>query len=113
LPSFAGTAMMIARVWKATVDVSEVDAYVRHFAEHVAPALARVDGYQGSQVLCNRDAHPTDLVVVTWWNSLDAIRGFAGDDIGRAVIDSEARQVLLSCDDRVTHYTVIADHRSR
>jgi heme-degrading monooxygenase HmoA len=104
---------MIARVWKATADASQLEGYVRHFTEHVVPALVRVDGYEGSQLLCNREVTPTDLVVVTWWNSLDAIRGFAGSDISRAVIDPRARQVLLSCDERVMHYTVIADHAPR
>jgi heme-degrading monooxygenase HmoA len=104
---------MIARVWRATLDASHVQDYVRHFTEHVAPALAAVGGYQGSQVLCTGDSNPADVVVVTWWNSLDAIHGFAGTDISRAVIDPEARQVLLSCDDRVTHYTVMADFPAR
>jgi heme-degrading monooxygenase HmoA len=104
---------MIARVWKAKADASGVEDYVRYFTEHVVPALAAVQGYQGSQVLCNPGLDPTDVVVVTWWNSLDAIHGFAGSDIGRAVIDPEARQVLVSCDERVTHYTVVAEHEGR
>jgi hypothetical protein len=50
---------------------------------------------------------------VTWWRSLDAIHGFAGSDIGRAVIDPEARRVLVSCDESVAHYTVVAEHPAR
>jgi len=104
---------MIARVWKAKARASRVQDYVRHFTEQVAPALATVRGYQGSQVFCNHELDPTDLVVVTWWNSRDAIHGFAGTDIGRAVIDPEARQMLVSCDESVTHYSVVAEHEAR
>ena len=104
---------MIARVWKAKANASSVDEYIRHFTEHVAPALAAVSGYEGSQVLCNPGLDPTDIVVVTWWSSLDVIHGFAGSDIGRAVIDPEARRVLVSCDESVAHYTVVAEHPAR
>jgi heme-degrading monooxygenase HmoA len=104
---------MIARVWKARAEESRVEDYVRHFTEHVAPALATVRGYQASQVLCNCEVDPAEVVVVTWWTSLEAIHGFAGSEIGHAVIDPEARRVLVSCDDRVTHYTVVAEHARR
>lgn len=97
-------------MWKATANASRVEDYVRHFTEQVAPALAAVRGYRGAQVLSNPGLDPTDVVVVTWWDSLDAIHRFAGSDIGRAVIDPRAREVLLSCDESVTHYTVVAEH---
>src|SRR5204863_6991025 len=84
------TTAMDARVWKARAEAARVQAYVRHFTEQVVPVLAAVRGYQGLQVLCNREVDPQEVVVVTWWNSLEALHGFAGSDIGRAVIDPEA-----------------------
>ena len=101
---------MIARVWKARAELARLQEYLRHFTEHVVPVLASVRGYQGAQVLCNRELDPADVVVVTWWSSIEAVHAFAGDDLRRAVIDPEARQVLVSCDDSVTHYAVVAEH---
>jgi hypothetical protein len=47
-----------------------------------------------------------EIVVVTWWASLDAIRAFAGADVERAVVDPEVRPLLSAWDDRVTHYEI-------
>jgi heme-degrading monooxygenase HmoA len=102
---------MIARVWKARIDLARVDDYLRHFAEHVGPALASVRGYEGSQVLCDRESDPAELMVMTWWSSREVIQDFAGSDINRAVIDPAARQILVSCEESVAHYSVIAEDR--
>jgi heme-degrading monooxygenase HmoA len=102
---------MVARVWKAALPPARVPDYQRHFAERVAPVLASTPGYRGSEILVRRDVEPAELVVLTWWSSLDAIRGFAGADVRRAVVDPEARTMLARSEDTVTHYDVVIEHR--
>jgi hypothetical protein len=46
---------------------------------------------------------------VTFFTTLDAVRGFAGDDYGLAVVDDAARQALSRWDERVSHHEVVAD----
>jgi heme-degrading monooxygenase HmoA len=48
-----------------------------------------------------------ELVVLTLWESMDAIQKFAGTEPNRAVVEPEARAVLTSFDDSVTHFEVI------
>jgi heme-degrading monooxygenase HmoA len=103
---------MVARVWKATLASTRVAEYRRHFDDRVIPALIRTSGYLGAQVLITPDVDPAELVVVTWWSSLDAIRAFAGPDVRRAVVDPEARAMLMRCEETVTLYDVIDDRRS-
>jgi heme-degrading monooxygenase HmoA len=107
---------MIARLWRARIDASRVKDYAAYFEEHLRPALGELPGYRGAQVLFNGTAHPCEIVVVTWWTSLNAIQRFAGNDPSRAVIGEEARRMLLSVDETVTHYEVVLDlhpaHRS-
>ena len=47
--------------------------------------------------------------MVTRWTSIEAIRGFAGEDLERAVVEPEARALLVSFDERVQHRTIVLD----
>jgi hypothetical protein len=46
---------------------------------------------------------------ITWFTSLDAVRGFAGDDYGQAVVEGAARAALSRWDERVSHHEVVVD----
>jgi hypothetical protein len=56
----------------------------------------------------------SDLTVITIWDSIDAVRGFAGDDLMRAVVEPEAQRMLANFDERVRLHevpvTYLADH---
>ena len=102
---------MIARVWTARARPDGADAYVAHFNDHVLPALEAVDGCQGATLLRRARGESTELVVISWWVSEDAIREFAGDNFERAVVADEARRVLTSYEDTVRHYEVCGPSR--
>jgi heme-degrading monooxygenase HmoA len=55
------------------------------------------------------DAGLIDLIAHTFWESLDAIRAFAGDDYRTAVVEQEALVMLLHSDPEVVHRTVVVD----
>jgi heme-degrading monooxygenase HmoA len=100
-------ATWIARVWKAKATKVGAGEYARHFSDHVLPALKQIAGYRRAALLEELHAEPRELIVVTWWESEDAIRRFAGADMDRAVVADEAKRVLLSFDDTVRHYSVV------
>jgi heme-degrading monooxygenase HmoA len=50
-----------------------------------------------------------EVVVITFWQSAEAVRGFAGDDPEQAVVADEAAALLTDFDRRVRHYEVLAD----
>ena len=102
---------MIARVWTARARPDGADAYAAHFNDHVLSALEAVDGCQGATLLRRARGESTELVVISWWVSEDAIRGFAGDNFERAVVADEARRVLTSYDETVRHYEVCGPSR--
>ncbi|GIH93365.1 antibiotic biosynthesis monooxygenase family protein [Planobispora siamensis] len=97
---------MIARIWCATATPEGADAYERHFAQSVLPALRGVAGHRGAYLL-RRDGSHVEIQVVTLWESPDAIRDFAGPEITAAVVEPEARAVLIDYDRTVTHHTVV------
>ena len=100
---------MIARVWTARTTPARVAAYAEHLRTRVLPQLRRLDGYAGASLL-RRDADGgTELIVVTRWRSLDAVRAFAGDDPDVAVVEDEAAAVLSRYDTRVRHYEIVTE----
>lgn len=101
--------MTIARSWSARATPAGAQAYVHYFRDTLAPQLAVRDGFLGASVLERGDGALIELVVVTRWASLEAIRGFAGDDHERAVVEPEARAMLASFDDRALHRTVVLE----
>jgi heme-degrading monooxygenase HmoA len=99
---------MIARVWAAQTTPAHAPAYVTHFNSHVLPAVRQLDGFAGATLLQRPDGAAVELVVITCWRSLDAIRAFAGDDLERAVVADEATALLTRFDARVRHYEITA-----
>jgi heme-degrading monooxygenase HmoA len=97
---------MIARVWRGVApDRASADAYVRHLVTNVLPALSAIQGHRGVRVLERQEGN-IEVLVMTFWDSMDAIRRFAGPDTERAVVEPEARALLTQYDAFVRHYTV-------
>jgi hypothetical protein len=56
-----------------------------------------------------REGDEESFVAITFFDSFDSIRVFAGDDLERAVIDPEARRLLSRIEDRCAHYTIVVE----
>ena len=97
---------MIARIWSARATPARAPAYADHLRSHVLPMLRAVDGYAGAMLLQRDASAAVEIVVITWWRSLEAIRAFAGTDIDAAVVADEAASLLTRFDRRARHYTV-------
>jgi heme-degrading monooxygenase HmoA len=101
--------MAIARSWSARATPAGARDYLAYFRNTLAPELTQLAGFLGASILERSSGEVIELVVVTRWASLEAIRGFAGDDHERAVVEPEARAVLTSFDDRVEHRTIVLE----
>jgi heme-degrading monooxygenase HmoA len=97
---------MIARVWSARTTGAQAPAYVEHLRTQVLPAVRGADGYGGALLLERATPDGVEIIVLTFWQSLDAIRGFAGADLEGAVVAEEAADLLTEFDRRVRHYEV-------
>ena len=100
---------MIARVWSAQTTPAQAPAYASHLRERVLPALRKVPGYAGAKLLERAMADAVEVVVITFWQSAEAIRAFAGADAEAAVVAEEAAALLTQFDRRVRHYEVVVD----
>jgi heme-degrading monooxygenase HmoA len=104
---------VIVRAWSARATGRGARAYVAHARRRVLPALRRIRGHRGALVLRRRRGREVEIVVLTFWDSFAAIRGFAGRDVTRAVVESEARAVLRRSDRRARHFELVVESRSR
>jgi heme-degrading monooxygenase HmoA len=100
---------VIARAWSARATLAGATAYELHFRASVLPALARLAGHCGAQLLRCDDGDRVELLVLTYWDSIEAITRFAGVDPEAAVVEDDARATLISYDARVKHLQVVAD----
>ncbi len=95
---------MIARLWRGFAGTpAGAEAYQQHVTSKVLPALRGIEGHRGARVLRRGE----EFIVVTFWESMDAVRKFAGPDPERAVVEPEARAVLREFEERVSHYEVV------
>lgn len=103
---------MIARFWSARATHAQAPAYADHLRTQVLPAVREVDGYAGAMLLEREISDEVEIVVITFWRSLDAIHGFAGADLEGAVVADEAVPLLTQFDRQVRHYEVtVKDER--
>jgi heme-degrading monooxygenase HmoA len=97
---------MIVRLWRGQAPNATSDAYATHATRTVFPALAELDGHRGAWLLRREIDGQTEFLAMTFWESLDAIRSFAGDDISTAIVEPEGRAALSSFDGFASHYEV-------
>ena len=99
---------MIARTWRGW---APADDYQRHYESEVSEHLQAVDGFRGAHLLRRDDGQEVMFTSITWFTSVDAVRGFAGDDYEQAVVEEAGRRALSRWDERVYHHEVTFDLR--
>jgi uncharacterized protein YciI/heme-degrading monooxygenase HmoA len=99
----------ILRMWKARSTVEKAPEYVQHATEKVFPALAAIEGYRGAYLLRRAADQDVELAVFTVWESMEAVRKFAGPTPENAVVEPAARATLTSFDDVVTHFEIVGN----
>ena len=100
---------MIVRVWKARAKAENAPAYRAHLDSHVFPILRSLSGFLGADLMERVDDDEIELIVTSRWQTLSAVRGFAGDTYENAVVAPAARKLLSSYDEDVAHYEVTAE----
>ena len=95
---------MIARLWSARTTAALSSSYLDHFRRHVQPELRKVAGFTGAAVLTRPAPTGVEILVTTFWQSLQAIDAFASPDREAAVVAPEAAALLTDYDRRVRHY---------
>jgi len=99
---------MVARHWRGWTTAENADAYESLLKARVLPALSEIKGYRGGYILRKDNSVETEFVVVNLFDSLEAIKSFAGQDYATPVFEPEAKALLSHIEPVATHYEVRA-----
>ena len=97
---------MIARHWRGWTRLQDADAYEALLKNGVLPGLSKIAGYRGGYILRSDGAAESEFVVINLFDSLAAIRKFAGRNYKVPVFEPEAKPLLLRFEPVANHYDV-------
>ena len=99
---------MIARIWHGWTTPENADPYERLLKGEIFTGIEgrRIPGFREIQLLRRSLGDEVEFVTVMWFDSLEAVRAFAGDDHEQAVVPMTARALLARFDERSQHYQV-------
>jgi len=98
---------MILRMWRGESRVERAAEYVQHATKTVFPKLQKITGYRGAYLVRRTVSEGVEFLVLTFWDSMEAIQKFAGKEADRAVVEPEAQAILSSFDEVVRHFEVV------
>ena len=98
---------MISRQWRGLAKAAHAQDYVEHLRTDTFPQLGKLPGFADATILRREVERGIEFLVVTQWQSLDAIRRFAGNDVESAVVLDEVQRMMIEYDRRVRHYEVV------
>ncbi len=97
---------MIARMWRGWIRTQDRDAYVAYVTETGIDEYKATPGNAGAWLLRRSRDGLTEIVTFSLWESIDAVRAFAGDEPERAKYYPEDERFLVEHDDVVDHFEV-------
>jgi heme-degrading monooxygenase HmoA len=100
---------MIARAWQGAVRRADAEEYARYIHDTGFAEYGRTPGNRGAWMLRRDDGDRTEFITLSLWESVEAIRAFAGDDIEAAVLYPEDERFLIDGESTVTHYDVVGE----
>ena len=101
---------MIGRIWHGWTTPANADRYEALLKTEIFVGIGerQIPGYRGIHLLRRDVGDEVEFVTLMWFDSLDAVRSFAGEDYEVAVVPPKARAVLSRFDQRSQHYEIRA-----
>ena len=98
---------MISRIWHGFTASENADQYETMLRKDVLPGIGRVSGYLGAQLMRKNEATESEFITITFFDNLDSVKAFAGEDYTKAVIHPTAGKLLTHYDERSKHYELV------
>lgn len=101
------TGSMIARTWRGWTRREDSDAYVAYLLQTGMKEYRATPGNRAAYILRRDEGERTEFVTLSFWDSMGAEKGFAGDDVDQAVLYPEDDRFLVDRETTVRHFEVI------
>ena len=102
---------MIVRTWRAIAANQEVvDTYASHLKRNTFREMQELDGHVGASVSVKPAGEQFEVLVMSYWDDMDAVRRFAGDkvtDLHDAVVKTSTQKLLASYDPKVEYFEIL------
>ena len=99
---------MITRLWQGWTANEDADAYERFLLGSLFPSMRGIPGFRGAELLRRADGAEVAFVTLTRFESVDAVRAFAGADYEQPVLEPEALALLSRYDERALHFNIVS-----
>lgn len=105
---------MICRIWRGWTTRENADAYEEVVRGEVIPDIEarQIPGFRAIDLMRRSLEDAVEFVTIMWFEDIDAVKAFVGDDYEVAHVPQRARNVLARFDGRSAHYEVL-DHRDQ
>ena len=100
---------MIARIWHGWTKRADAKAYEEMLRNEIFPSIAarKIDGYRGAELFILEDDDEIEFFTLLRFDSIDAVKEFAGADESKPVIYPKAEALLTRMDERSRHYQIV------
>jgi antibiotic biosynthesis monooxygenase (ABM) superfamily enzyme len=95
---------MITRLWRGWTSIDNANVYERFLLDELFPSMREIPGFRGADVLRRVEHEEVAFVIVTRFDSVDAIRAFASDDYETPVLEPQALALLSRYERRALHF---------
>jgi antibiotic biosynthesis monooxygenase (ABM) superfamily enzyme len=98
---------VITRLWRGWTAPENADAYESFLLTELFPSMRAIPGFRDADVLRRTDGNEVAFVTLTRFDSLDAIRAFAGEDYETPVLEPRALELLSRYEPKAVHYETV------
>ena len=99
---------MIARIWHGTTSLQDYEKYTDFMRSRAIPDYKKTEGFIKLTFLRNIKDDIAHFTLITFWETMEVIKNFAGEDFEKAKYYPEDSNFLLEFEEKVTHYEVFA-----
>ena len=105
---------MISRVWHGWTPPDKADAYESLLKEEIFINIGKrqIKGYKGIQLLRRNIEKEVEFITIMWFDSIEAVKEFAGNEYEKSVVPQNARDLLSRFNSHSQHYEVIAEMKA-
>ena len=99
---------MISRIWHGYTSFDNADAYENLLKSEIFVGInnCKIDGYKGIHLLRRNLENEVEFITIMWFDSVESVSKFSGDDYEKAVVPEKAQMLLSRYDKRSQHYEV-------
>jgi heme-degrading monooxygenase HmoA len=102
---------MISRIWHGWTTPANADKYEALLREEIFVGIQNrhMCGFKGIQLLRRKTCQEVEFITIMVFDSLEAVREFAGEDYQAAVVPGKAKAILSHFDESSQHYEIVVE----